>query len=452
MKAVSVKAWRREAVAAARVATVLLAAVPAMAPVRAADDASAPGSAAVAAHAPALALTDLGQALLRSTSGPNAVVSPVATAVALGLVQAGANGAAETEIEALFGAGRNGVRALRQTLPALLRQMQGEGSAGGPAAASPLTLAARMWVDNAAAAAVPAAYTQRLASRWQADALRVSFAKSEATRGQINSWTADNTGGRIKDLLPPGSVSPATQMALTSAVYFRSPWEKPFDPAQTVARPFKTAAGTAKDVPTMVDERGVLQARIDGHLVMEIPFGAVGVAGAASAASAAGMSPGGSRAGFALLVAVPDESAAGAAAPAHFSGTQLARWRAALQPLKCELALPRFAIAPQSGSLKTVLQGLGVKTVFTDAADLRPMLGRQARQMHLEDLHHAAGITVDEEGGVAVAAAAATVRSKSLALPVPPCAVDRAFAFALVHQASGAPVFVGRVGDPVRSE
>jgi len=439
MKAAGVKAWQRRAVAAA----VVLAAVPSMAPVLAADGVSSTGSAPVSALGPALALTDLGQALLRPASGPNAVVSPVATAVALGLVQAGANGAAEAEIEALFGSGRNGARALRQTLPALLRQMQGEVAAGGSAAASPLTLAARMWVDNAAAASVPAAYTQRLASRWQADALRVSFSKSEATRGQINSWTADRTGGRIKDLLPAGSVSAATQLALTSAVYFRSLWEKPFDPAQTTPRPFKTAAGTSKGVPTMVDERGVLQARIDGHLVMEIPFGA------ASAAGAAGADP---RGGFALLVAVPDEGAAGAAAPPTFTGTQLARWRAALQPLKCELALPRFAIAPQSGSLKAALQGLGVKTVFTDVADLRPMLGRQARQMHLDDLHHAAGITVDEQGGVAVAAAAATVRSKSLALPVPPCAVNRAFAFALVHQASGAPVFVGRVGDPVHSE
>ena len=195
----------------------------------------------------------------------------------------------------------------------------------------------------------------------------------------------------------------------------------------------------------MVDERAVLQTRIDGYRVLEIPFGAAG-AGAATGT--------GARSGFALLVAVPDEGAASAAAPPTFTGTQLARWRAALQPLKCELALPRFAIAPQSGSLKAALQGLGVKTVFTDVADLRPMLGRQAKQMHLDDLHHAAGITVDEEGGVAVAAAAATVRAKSvaLALPVPPCAVDRPFAFALVHQASGAPVFVGRVGDPLRGE
>ena len=357
-------------------------------------------------------LADLGQALLRQAPTSNAVISPVATAVALGLVQAGAQGPAEHEIEALLG----GARALRHDLPALVKQMQADGS--------PLTMAARLWVDPAVSAAVPAAYSRRLASRWQADAARVPFTQAEATRTQINRWTAEHTAGRIAELLPPGSISAATQMALTTAVHFRSAWDKPFDATQTVARAFKTAAGDSKPVPTMVDERAVLQARSDGHWVMELPFKA---------------------GGFALFVVVPDE---GAAPLAGFNGAQLARWRAALQPVKCELALPRFALAPQSGSLKNTLQSLGVKTVFTTAADLRPMLGRQARQMHLDDVHHAAGITVDEQGGEAVAAAAATVRSKSLALPVPACAVDRAFAFALVHQASGTPVFVGRVGDP----
>ena len=380
-------------------ALVILLALPAL-PAFAADDPVA---------AP---LADLGQALLRQAPTSNAVISPVATAVALGLVQAGAQGAAEHEIEALLG----GARALRHDLPALIKQMQDHGS--------PLTMAARLWVDPAVSAAVPAAYSRRLASRWQADAARVPFTQAEATRTQINRWTAEHTAGRIAELLPPGSVSAATQMALTTAVHFRSEWDKPFDATQTVARAFKTAAGDSKPVPTMVDERAVLQARSDGHWVMELPFKA---------------------GGFALFVAVPDE---GAAPLAGFSGAQLARWRAALQPLKCELALPRFALAPQSGSLKNTLQSLGVKTVFTTAADLRPMLGRQARQMHLDDVHHAAGITVDEQGGEAVAAAAATVRSKSLALPVPACAVDRAFAFALVHQASGTPVFVGRVADP----
>lgn len=373
------------------------------------------------------ALADLGLALLPAGGAANAVVSPLAAAAALGLVQAGASGPAEREIEALFGTAAQGAHALRHTLPALLRQLQGRGGA-----AAPLALAARMWVDTGAAASVPAAYARRLASRWQADALRVPFARNEATRAQINDWTAQHTAGRVKDLLPAGSVSAATQLALTTAVHFRSAWEKPFDAARTEPRPFQTASGHSKPVPTMVDERSVLQARVDGHLVLEIPF-----------------APGDGRNGFALLVAVPDD---GSPAAPGLTGAQLARWRLALAPARCELALPRFAIAPQSDSLKPALQALGVKTVFTDVADLRPMLGRGARQMHLDDVHHAAGIEVDEQGGVAVAAVAATVRAKSLALAAPPCAVARAFAFALVHRSSGTPVFVGRVGDPSITE
>ena len=409
--------------AAAAAASLLLLGWSPLAGSASAVSASVPATADMGSQAAlALSLTDLGGSLLSQSGAANAVASPVATAVALGLVQAGANGPSEQEIEALFGPRPQGGRALRQGLPNLLRQMQGE-----PGTTSPLALAARMWVDEKAK--VPQAYSQRLASRWQADSQRLAFAQSEAARAQINGWTSERTVGRIKDLLPAGSIHSATQMALTSAVHFRSPWEKPFDPAQTTARSFKTAAGDSKTVPTMVDERAVLQTRVDGHLVMEIPF-----------ASAAG------RPGFALIVAVPEEGAA--ARTAATTGAQLARWRASLAPIKCELSLPRFAIAPQSGSLKSALQGLGVKTVFTDRADLRPMLGRGAHLMHLDDVHQAAGITVDEQGGEAVAAAAATVRSKSIALPVPACAVDRAFTFALVHQASGAPLFVGRVGDP----
>lgn len=392
---------------------IALVSLAALAPVITPVQAAAP----LAEPQPVKALADLGQSLLRQAKPANAVVSPVAAAVALGLVQAGAQGASEREIEALFGTGRLGARVLRHELPQLIRQVQGE--PGGP-----LAMASRMWVDEAAAPGVPAAYSRRLTQRWQGDAQRVAFAQSEATRQQINTWTAEHTAGKVAELLPSGSVHAGTQAVLTTAMHFKSPWERPFNPEKTEPRAFKTAGGESKSVPTMVDERGVMQAQIDGHLVMELPF----------------------TKGYALLLAVPAEGTA--AVP--FGGEQLQRWRGALKPLKCELALPRFAIAPQAGSLKTALQALGVKTVFSDAADLRPMLGRTAQRIHLEDLHHAAGITVDEQGGEAVAAAAATVSSKSFSLPSPPCAADRAFSFALLHQATGTPLFVGRVGDPTR--
>ena len=413
---------RQVALAAALVMSLSAAALQAAPPVQAPPPAPR-DDAAVAA------LADLGLALLRLGAAGNAVVSPVATASALGMVHAGTAGAAEREIEALFGAQRAGGRALKTRLPALFKQL------GGGATA----MAGRVWMDNTIAPAVPAAYTQRMAARWGADATRLAFQDSEAARNQINTWTAEHTAGRITDLLPPGSITSATQLALTTAVHFRSPWEKPFEASRTAPRAFASAPGKSQNVPTMVDERSVAQTRVDGALVMELPF-AQGAAGSA----------GGSAAGaYALLLAVPAEGRSADALLQALSGAELARWRAALQPVRCELALPRFDIKPQTGSLKTALQTLGVKTVFTDQADLRPMLGRQARRMHLDDVHHAAGITIDEQGGEAVAAAAATVRAKSISLPAPACAVDRAFVFAVVHRASGTPLFVGRVTEPV---
>lgn len=430
---------RRVALAASLSVTLAAGGLPAAAGTAAAAGPAAAAPASAPEDAPVAALGDLGLALLRQAAPGNAVVSPVATASALGMVHAGTAGAAEHEIEALFGPQRTGSRALKTRLPALFRQL----------GAGPTAMAGRMWIDTGAAAAVPTGYTQRLATRWGADATRLAFNEPEAARKQINTWTAERTAGRITELLPAGSITSATQLALTTAVHFRSPWEKPFDASRTEERAFAGAPGKSQNVPTMVDERSVAQVRVDGALVIELPFAAPAAPATAGAASAAAGAQGASPAAYALLLAVPAEGRSVDQLLQSLNGGELARWRSALQPQRCVLALPKFDIKPQSGSLKSALQAMGVKTVFTEQADLRPMLGRKARTMHLDDVHHAAGITIDEQGGEAVAATAATVRAKSISLPAPPCAVDRAFVFAVVHRATGTPLFVGRVTDPM---
>lgn len=388
--------------------------------------------AAAALQATTAALGDLGAALLRDASGPNAVVSPLAVATVLGLVQSGATGATEREIEALFGAA--GTRAMRHALPALSAQLRAEtGSAGQPAA---LKQAARVWVDPTVARAVPASFQRRVAQRHGADAMVISFAETEATRTKINQWTAEHTAGRVAELLPAGSIGPSTQVTLTAAVHFRAAWARPFDAGQTEPRPFQASGGASAPVPTLNDERAVAQSVVEGTQLYALPF-----AGA-----------------YDLVLALP---AAGGAAGGDvdgllkgLTGGALAQWRSALSaaaPQRCAFAMPKFGFAPKAGSIKASLERLGVKTAFTEKAELRPMLGRAAPGSHVDDVHHAAGIAIDERGGEAVAAAAATVKPKTLASP-PPCAVDRAFVFVVMHRASGVPVFLGRVGDPARSE
>lgn len=373
-----------------------------------------------AVQTPAESLTDLGLALLRQqpADAPNAVVSPLAAATALGLAHAGLNGTAEAEIEALFGPNGKGPRGFRAQLPALLKQLP-------PA---PFVMANRVWIDQRAAPAVPAGFSQRLAARYRADAQRVDFRQAEATRMRINGWTAERTNGRIAELLPPGSVSPATKLALTTALHFRSAWERPFDAALTAPRPFTGAAG-AKDAPTLLDERGVLQSTADdGTRLFALPF-----EGEA----------------YTLLIALPAEAGNVGRLLQSLDGAKLSAWRATLEPQKCKLALPKFELAPRAASIRPALEALGVKTAFTTAADLRPMLGLRARHVHVGDVFHAAGIRIDENGGEATAAAAATVTAKSFSpMPVAECAVNRPFLFAVLHGASGTPLFIGRVGDP----
>lgn len=409
-------------------------AAPAGQPAVAAAPAASVKADAAALRATTAALGDLGLALLREMPGPNAVVSPVAVATILGMVQSGATGATEHEIEALFGAGRTGAQAMRVSLPALSAQLR-EGADGK---AAPLRQAARVWIDPTVAKSVPLAFKRRLAQRHGADATVINFADTEATRAQINRWTAEHTAGRVAELLPAGSLGQSTQVTLTAAVHFRAAWDKPFDAGQTEPRPFQTTAGGTAPVPTLNDERPVAQAVVDGTQLYALPFATA----------------------YDLLIALPAAAAAPAAGGGveamlrGLSGTTFAHWQAALKsppPARCSFAMPKFGFAPKSGSIKAALERLGVKTAFTEKAELRPMLGRAAPGSHVDDVHHAAGIAIDEQGGEAVAASAATVKPKTLAAP-PACAVDRAFAFVVMHRASGVPVFIGRVGDPARSE
>ena len=373
----------------------------------------------------ASSLGDLGLALLRPAGPPNAVVSPLATAVALGMVHAGTDGKAEREIEALFGLRERGRAVFRKTLPALLKSLN-----AGP---SPFTLAGRLWLDPSVAAAVPVSFRQRLATRYVSDAASVDFRQPEAARDRINAWTAERTAGKVTELLPPGSVSGDTRLTLSTAMHFRSAWAQPFDTAQTAPRPFTNAAGVVNPVATLSAERSVAQAVVDGTQVMALPFGGAG-------------------GDYLLLLALPAADSSVEALLTSASGVKLAQWQAALQPVKCAFTLPKFNLAARATALRPVLERLGLKTVFGPGANLRPMLGRAARGTHLGDVFHAAGIAIDEEGGEAVAAAAATVQAKSLVRPLPACAVDRPFVFAVLHAPSGTPLFIGRIGDPALSE
>lgn len=382
-------------------------------------------------NATAGALAELGLDLMRQRSAAtgnaqaNAVVSPLSLASALGMVHAGTTGAGARELATLLGTTAAGERIYTTRLPGLFDRLAKPGEAG-----SPFVMANRVWVDESVVHTIPATYASTLTKRYRADAAVLPFAQAPAARKAINDWVSQKTASLIPELMPEGSVSSTTKVVVTNAIHFKSKWALPFDPAKTAAKPFHTGVGdTSKPVPTMSDERQVRMGTVDNATVIELPF--------------AGNE-------FSLMVAMPPVGHTLNAFETDLEGLDIASWSAQLKPVTCRLQLPKFSIAPASQSLKVSLQVLGVKTVFGNDADFSPMLGKAGKGVYLDNVYQSATIIIDEAGGEAAAATGAAVMAKSFAMPAPACAVDRPFIFAVMHNASGTPLFVGKISDPTQ--
>lgn len=379
--------------------------------------ASAPnaGSAARLGRALLGATAPAGQAALADTE-TNRVLSPLSAATALALLHAATAGPTADELsDALAPAsGRN--TAFQQDFPRILDTVL-KGADG-------LTSANRLWAGSHLVGAIPADYLRAVRERYAADGALVSFTEGsgQAATQAINAWVDAQTQGKIKQLVGPGALDGTTQVVLTSAMRFKSAWAVPFDTQATRDKPF---AGSPKPVPTMREIMDVGTARKGDVTLYRLDLKV---------------------SGFAFDVAMHAQGKVDAAADALLGASlPAAAWTRTL----CAVEMPRFRVEPASRSLKTVLKAMGVHRAFTEAADFTPLLGKQAQNVKLGDVLHAAGIAVEEAGIEAAAATAAVISRRSITLdPGTSCSVDRPFAFAITHVATGTPVFAGWVVKP----
>ena len=162
--------------------------------------------------------------------------------------------------------------------------------------------------------------------------LPVDFvAAPETQRKRINSWVAEKTKSRIKDLLPPTGVTANTRLALVNAVYFKGKWSQPFRSRYTADAAFTLASGKQIQTPTMSQTLYMGYGHVDGHHVAELDY--------------AGRN-------FGAVFIVPKKGTL-SALEAKLDGKQYARFTAALSRKRVDFAMPKFTIDPsQSTKLK----------------------------------------------------------------------------------------------------
>lgn len=376
-----------------------------------------------------------------AASGGNLVTSPWSIETALAMTYAGAGGKTKEEMAKVlrFTGSDDAVHQGFAALAADLSKLQKESEElvkqaeqrGGPATPLQLHAANRLFGQQGYPFEKP--FLDLVDKTYGAPLELVDFEKSaDQQRARINAWVEDQTKERIKDLIPAGVLDADTRLVLTNAVYLKAAWAEAFREVPDFE--FHADGKTPAKVTGLSRTDSFGHATIPGGSVVTVPYAGGGLQ-------------------FVLLV--PDEKDGLAALEKQLTPELLAA-AAKAEPREVALHFPKFKLEPDRVMLAEELANMGMPTAFDQprgSADFSVMAPRKPDgYLFISHVIHKAFIAVDKNGTEA-AAATAVVMARAMAMPVDPVKplevrIDRPFAFAIQHVASGACLFLGRVSDP----
>jgi serpin B len=351
--------------------------------------------------------------------------SPTSLRMGLAMAAAGARGRTAAELQA--GLALPGGAAAHEQMSAQLRHWEQLSPANDRGFA--LRVANRLWAQRGRA--LQAGFLAVTRDAYRAPLASLDFAgDAEASRGAINRWVDERTEHLIPSLLAPGSISGATRLVLTNAVYFKAGWLRPFDRERTRDGVFTGARGRVR-VPLMHQTDGFRYAAIDGGQLLELPYAAGDLV---------------------MDVMLPARADGLAALEQQLVAGALPRWLDRMFQARVEVTLPRFHTASTIDAA-TALAALGMPSAFDPArADFSGIDG--ARDLYIGGVLHQAVVQVEERGTEAAAATAIVVEATAaLVEPSPPIVfrADHPFLYLIRDARSGAVLFMGRLAAPART-
>ncbi len=381
----------------------------------------------------------------------NLVTSPLSASIALTMTYAGARQETATQMAKALHLGASaetifeGQNALSQAIDgraaaALMGDQQIAKIEGQPAPSPTdyqLQVVNSVWGQKTYPWATP--FLDVLAQDYGTGVYLVDFFdQADQVRGTINGWVSKNTGDKINDLLPPGSIDEGTRMVLVNAIHLKLAWASAFQVGATAPATFTKADGSTISTPFM-NQTQYFSYTDDGEAqIVSLPL------------------EGGT---LAILVALPHgDLAAYEAGLSAGSGALTVPQEGA----QVQLSLPKVGFTSPTFSLKGALEAMGMPDAFGDGlsdpdfSGLCPMTPDKVK-LQLSDVLQKAMIDMEETGVEAAAATAVIVSDSASAVtsgppPAPvPMVVDRPFLTAIVDVPTGAILFLGHIVDPSES-
>jgi serpin B len=360
-------------------------------------------------------------AKLKSQPG-NLFFSPASISTALAMTYAGARGETGAQMARVlhFPARQE---QLHESFATLMSSLRPQGDKPG----YQLSMANRLW-GQAGYHFLPDFLAITRDSYHAELALLDFIGQTEEARQTINRWVEAQTLEKIKDLLPPGVLTPQTRLVLTNAIYFKGDWRLPFRKESTREEDFHVTSDKTTRAPLMHQKDDFRLGAVDGLKILDLPYG---------------------KGDLSAVVILPDEIDGLPALEAKLSVKNLTNWLGRLLPQKVDVFLPRFELSSQF-ALNSTLQDLGMPLAFDrDRADFSGMSTED--KLYIFAVVHKAFVDLNEKGTEAAAATGVVMATRAAMLPRPPVIfrADHPFLFLILDNRTKSILFLGRVMNPM---
>ncbi|NXO96638.1 ZPI inhibitor, partial [Certhia brachydactyla] len=250
--------------------------------------------------------------------------------------------------------------------------------------------------------------------------VHVDFENSTQAKLFINQNINKTTKGKITGLFE--ELDRHNKLVLVDYIVFKGKWVYPFNSKFTEMESFHINKYRSVQVPMMF-KSDEINSTFDKNLrctVLKIPY----------------------KGNAHMLLVIPDKEGDYISIEDHLTTELVESWLGNMKTRKVDISFPKFKLE-QKYKMKKLLQGLGIKNLFTRSADLSHLTDH--KYVAVSQVVQKAVIEVDEEGTEAAAASG----SEITAFTVPPVIkVDRPFLFMIFEETFKTLLFIGRVVDP----
>ena len=249
------------------------------------------------------------------------------------------------------------------------------------------------------------------------------------TRDVINKWAADHTEQMIKEVLKEDEFNPSSVSYLLNAIYFKGNWAKKFDKAETRDEHFvnvlledETETLEIKPQPMMHQRDKFDYCEIDDYQALRLPYGS---------------------GSFVMTVLLPKtDSRAVPKVPTAEVWEQLNQ---RMHSTQVDVKLPRFE-SDTDINLVPVMRKLGMVDAFSPyTADFSRFCVWSKARIYIGLMKQVAKIKLDEEGTEAAAVTVIDMKDGSAGVDdYPVFHANHPFLYVISEQKTGAVFFIGQ--------